>query len=110
MTESPTGIGTIYTLAVWTVRPGNGDAFVEAWSAFARWTAEHQPGAMTGVLLRDENDPLRFISYGPWRDRESAEAWRKTPEFRESFARFRELCSGVEPHTMVCAAPSESAA
>jgi len=68
---------------------------VSAWTDFARWTAENQPGAMTGMLLRDTREPLRFISLGPWKDREAADAWRQTPRFQESFARFRDLCSAI---------------
>ena len=102
------GIGTFYTLAEWALRPGNEDAFVSAWAEFARWTAENQQGAMTGVLLRDSSEPLRFISLGPWKDRESAEAWRQTPQFRESFVHFRELCSEVRPKSLISVATSES--
>lgn len=106
MTEA--GIGTIYTLAEWMVKPGNEDAFVSAWTEFSRWTAENQPGAMTGVLLRDTREPLRFVSFGPWKDQEAADAWRRTPQFQESFVRFRELCSAVTPHSLVSVATSES--
>jgi quinol monooxygenase YgiN len=106
MTEA--GIGTIYTLAEWTVKPGDEDAFVSAWTDFARWTAENQPGAMTGVLLRDTHEPLRFISLGPWKDRGAADAWRQTPQFQESFARFRDLCSAIKPQTLISVATSES--
>jgi quinol monooxygenase YgiN len=102
------GIGTIYTQAEWTVKPGNEDAFVSAWAEFARWTAEHQPGARTGMLLRDMREPLRFVSFGPWKDQGAADAWRRTPQFQESFARFRELCSAVTPHSLVSVATSES--
>jgi len=102
------GIGTFCTLAEWTVRPGNEDAFVSAWAEFARWTAENQQGAMTGMLLRDTSEPLRFISFGPWKDRDAAEAWRQTHQFQESFVRFRELCSEVRPQSLISVATSES--
>ncbi len=110
MTEPPIEIGMFYTMAVWVVRPGNEDAFIEAWASFARWTAETQPGALTGVLLRDAETPNRFISFGPWRDRQSAMAWRASPQFRESFARFRELCSEIVPESLSCVATSQSTA
>lgn len=106
MTEA--GIGTVYTQAEWKVRPGNEEASVSAWAEFARWTVENQPGAMTGMLLRDTREPLRFVSFGPWKDQEAADAWRRTSRFQEWFARFRELCSAVTPHSpLVPVATSE---
>ncbi len=109
MTGPPIEIGMFYTMAVWVVRPGNEDAFIEAWASFARWTAETQPGALTGVLLRDAENPARFVSLGPWRDRQSAMDWRSTEQFRDSFARFRELCSAIEPQSLISVATSQTA-
>jgi heme-degrading monooxygenase HmoA len=104
MTSTLAGAGTPYSLADWTVRPGNEEAFIETWSEFARWTAEHQPGAGDGTLLRDRDDPRRFVSFGPWRDPESMAAWRKTPEFQAFFARFHKLCTAIEPRSLVLVA------
>jgi quinol monooxygenase YgiN len=42
------------------------------------------------------------MSFGPWRDARAAEAWRKTPEFRNAFTRFKELCSDIQPNTLEC--------
>lgn len=102
MTSTRAETGTPHSLADWTVGPGNEDAFIETWRDFARWTVEHQPGAAgDGTLLRDTENPRRFVSFGPWNDPRSMAAWRKTPGFQAFFARFRELCSAVEPHSMV---------
>lgn len=98
------GVGTPFTLAEWEVRPGNEAAFIEAWDAFARWTAAHQPGVIVGVLLQDAADRRRFVSYGPWDGRVRIAAWRKTPEFQEAFARFRNLCTAIRPPEMTCVA------
>lgn len=40
----------------------------------------------------------------PWERPEQIAPWRATPEFQESFARFRELCDAIAPHTMMCVA------
>ncbi|MEN6518148.1 MAG: antibiotic biosynthesis monooxygenase family protein [Methanospirillum sp.] len=98
------GVGTPFTLAEWEVRPGDEAAFIEAWDRFAEWTAEHQPGAVVGALLQDATNSRRFVSYGPWERPEQIAPWRATPEFLESFARFRELCTAITPHTMTCVA------
>jgi quinol monooxygenase YgiN len=102
------GVGTPVTLARWEVKSGNEAAFIEAWDRFAEWTAEHRAGAMVGVLLQDATDLRRFVSYGPWTGPEQIAAWRRTPEFRDAFTRFGELCTAIEPHVMTCVAVRES--
>lgn len=55
-------VASPFTQADREVDSGNEAASIEARDAFARWPAEHQPGAMTGVLLRDTKTP-----YGSYR-------------------------------------------
>lgn len=98
------GVGTPFAMAEWQVRPGNEATFIEAWDRFARWTAEHQSGAIVGALLQDTADTHRFVSYGPWERPEQIAPWRATPEFQEAVGRFRELCETITPHTMTCVA------
>jgi heme-degrading monooxygenase HmoA len=95
-----TQIGTIYSLGTWTVKPGNEKAFAEAWGVFARWTTMTQKGAQTAVLVQDLENPQRFISFGPWENRDALTQWRNTPEFKKAFETFKELCSEIQPHTM----------
>ncbi len=102
-----TKIGTPFAFARWEVGPGNEAAFIETWDTFARWTAAHQPGAIMGVLLQDTENRRHFVSTGPWEKPEQLAEWRKTPEFREAFARFRELCTAIEPQDMECVAVRE---
>ncbi len=92
--------GTLYTLAVWTVKPGNDAAFVKAWDDFALWTSAHQEGAGTAVLVQDVENPLRFISFGSWPDKDVIVDWRGSAGFKKAFASFRELCSDIQPHIM----------
>ena len=54
-----------FTTGRWTVAPENGDAFVEAWATFAGW-ASRKTGAGMLVLMRDLDDPERFVSIGEW--------------------------------------------
>jgi len=89
----------VYTLGVWTVKPGHEDDFIEAWNALATATVEDFPGA-TAVLLRDRDDPSKFISSGPWDSLEQIETWRASNTFRDGVGQIRELIEGFEPHTM----------
>ena len=95
-------VGTIYSLGVWTVKPGKESEFIRAWNDFARWTRDTQDGAKDAVLLQDIANPQKFVSFGPWRDLKNTEAWRKTQEFRNAFARFKDLCSDIQPNTLKC--------
>jgi heme-degrading monooxygenase HmoA len=88
----------IYAVGIWSVRPGNENAFVEAWMNFASWTLRMK-GSRYGNLLQDLRNPSRFVSYGAWEDMESARAWRQQPEFNKSFDRFLELCDEITPGT-----------
>jgi heme-degrading monooxygenase HmoA len=99
-----TKIGTVYTLGIWTVKPGKEAAFIKVWDDFALWTSMNQQGAQNAVLVQDAENPQKFISFGPWQDKETAIQWRNTPEFKKAFLIFRELCSEIQPHTMLCVA------
>lgn len=90
------------SLAIWTVKPGNAKAFIRAWDDFAKWTAGNIKGARTAVLIQDIEDPQKFISFGPWENRDILMKWRDNPEFKNAFMTFRVLCSGIEPHMMQC--------
>jgi heme-degrading monooxygenase HmoA len=89
----------IYTLGVWTVKPGREDAFIEAWNAMATATAADYPGA-SAVLLRDRDEPTKFISSGPWNSLDQIETWRASSTFQDGVGRIRELIERFEPHTM----------
>jgi heme-degrading monooxygenase HmoA len=89
----------VYTLGVWTVRPGAEDDFVEAWRDMATHTAADFPSA-TAMLLRDRDRPNWFVSYGPWASIEDIESWRGSATFRDGVTRIRATLEGFEPHTM----------
>jgi heme-degrading monooxygenase HmoA len=98
---------TVYTVGIWTVRPGNEDEFVARWSEFADWTSETFPGG-TGVLLRDRERANRFLSFGPWENVEDIERWRAAPEWEQAVAGIRGLLESFEPGTYDVAAESGS--
>lgn len=89
-----------YTSGTWTVKPGKEEEFVQAWGEFAAWTVDEVDGALWAVLSRDEKDPQRFVSMGPWETREAIDAWREMPEFKAAVAGMKELVDGVEVHVL----------
>jgi quinol monooxygenase YgiN len=88
----------VYTVGIWTVRPGREDEFVSLWRELADWTLREFPDA-AGTLLRDRERPNRFVSYGPWDSVETIERWRATPEWQDVVARMREVLDAFEPGT-----------
>jgi len=94
----------VWTLGRWQIKPGNQDAFRDAWQAFANWTTENVPGAIEGFLLQDADDPNLFYSIGPWESAAVVEAWRARPEFGAFVAKVMPLCDAFEPHNMQLAA------
>jgi heme-degrading monooxygenase HmoA len=97
---------TLYTVGLWTVRPGGEDEFVARWSELADWTSEHFPGR--GTLLRDRDQPNRFLSFGPWESVEQIERWRAAPEWQQAVADIRGLLESFEPGTYDVAAESRA--
>jgi heme-degrading monooxygenase HmoA len=56
--------------------------------------------APSATVLRDRDQPNRFISYGPWPSLDEIAAWRESPTFRHGVGRIRALPDEFEPHTM----------
>ena len=85
-----------YSSGVWTVKSGEEDAFVEDWKAFVTWAAE-LPGSGTFRLVRDVDQPNRFLSFGNWDGSDSQNAWTHHPEFAERLGRVRAHCDDFAP-------------
>lgn len=88
----------IYTVGIWTVKAGREEEFVAAWRAMGEATIGEFPAAH-GRLLRDIDNPGRFVSFGPWNSLETVDAWRASTPFKEGGARIRELLDAFEPGT-----------
>lgn len=98
--ETNTKHREIYTLGIWTVKPGKEAQFISEWTAFAERTAKNYPGAGKPYLLQDEHEPLRFISFGPWDNKETIRQWRESAEFRAFADKVKDLCDKFEPNTL----------
>ena len=75
-----------YTNGTWKVKPGEEDAFVQEWTAFATW-ASGMPGSGTFRLVRDTDDPSHYMSFASWESYEAHASWKATSEFKEGIIR-----------------------
>jgi len=93
----------IFTSGHWLVKPGEEDAFVQAWTEFVEWGSGFS-GSGTFRLVRDLAVPQRYFSLAPWESFEAQQAWKEDPEFRERIGRVRVHCDEFEPSTFELAA------
>jgi heme-degrading monooxygenase HmoA len=93
----------IYTSGVWVVKPGEEDDFVTAWKEFVALGAE-MPGSGSFRLLRDAEQPGRFMSFAPWETFDAQRAWRQHPDFEERFGHVTAHCDDFQSTTYELAA------
>jgi heme-degrading monooxygenase HmoA len=94
---------SVFTLGVWTVQEGREDDFVRAWRDLAERTKEDFSDA-TATLLRDREQPNRFVSSGPWESLDQIEQWRNSNTFQAGVGKIRELLDDFSPSTLDVAA------
>lgn len=80
-----------YTSGEWFVRTGEEEAFASTWRKLAEWASTLAGASGSPVLLRDRDDPRRFVSFGPWDNLEAINEFRSSPEFAEFMGRLRPL-------------------
>src|SRR5262245_55180276 len=85
-----------YSSGVWTVKSGEEDAFAADWKACVAWSAK-QPGSGTFRLVRDVDEPNRFMSFGNWDGMDAQNAWTRHPEFAERLGKVRAHCDDFKP-------------
>jgi heme-degrading monooxygenase HmoA len=88
-----------YTSGTWTVKAGEEDAFVAAWTDFVTWAGTHA-GSGTFRLVRNLDQPNSYVSFAPWESFEAQEAWKNQPDFRERIMRVRSHCEDFQPSTL----------
>ena len=86
-----------YIYAVWIVKPGREDDFVDGWRELSEWTSANAPGAGVDQLFQDEGQPSRFVSMRPWADRNAIAVWRSQLGYQERVGRLRELLETFTP-------------
>ena len=85
-------MGDIYTSGNWKPNAGSEEAFIVAWTQFAAWGSSIA-GAGRLRLLRDVDDPSRFVSFGDWDTLDEARGWKTAPEFKEKMAQVLQHCA-----------------
>jgi len=88
-----------YTHSTWRVKPGLEDEFVRRWEELADWSGL-QGLTARAKLLRDTDDPSRFVSFGPWGSMDAVRRWRVAPGFHERIARLHEVLDDFDPRTL----------
>jgi len=48
-------------------------------------------------LLRDHDDPSKYMSFAPWESFEAQQAWKEEPEFPERIGRVRVHVDDFQP-------------
>jgi heme-degrading monooxygenase HmoA len=96
-----------YTLGIWTVMSGKEADFINEWTSFANWTGKNISGTGKAYLLRDEKNPLRFISFGPWDNERAIQKWRESDEFKSFVTKVKRICTDFQPNTLKVASTSE---
>jgi heme-degrading monooxygenase HmoA len=87
-----------WTYSTWIVKPGQEDEFVRRWKDWAQHAAREGLGSKA-KLLRDLDNPNRFISYGRWASPEHVAHWRTGDTFHEHTAPLHEVIESFNPHT-----------
>lgn len=80
------------------MKEGHDDDFVAAWTDFVKW-AKEQPGSGVFRLVRDVENPRRYLSFAPWETYDAQQAWKGTDEFGARMRRVREHVESFEPST-----------
>jgi heme-degrading monooxygenase HmoA len=91
-------VAETYTSGLWSVRDGEEDAFVAAWTEFVEWAAERE-GSGTFRLVRNADEPSQYMSFAPWSTFEAQASWKALPEFPERIGKVRAHCDDFKPST-----------
>ncbi len=86
-----------YTLAMYRVKPGREDDFVEVWNELADTFVNLPNPPIAGTLIRSLNDRSLFYSFGPWHSATHVREMRENPKAGEMFGRLSEICDEISP-------------
>jgi len=92
-------VAKAYTHTSWVVKRGREEEFIERWREWADWS-RLEGLAARAMLLRDADNPERFVSFGPWETVAAVRMWRGESGYHERVARLQELVEHFEPRTL----------
>lgn len=90
---------THYTHTTWHVKEGREEEFIRRWTEWAEWS-HHEGLAEVALLLRDVEDPRKFVSFGPWESVAAIAGWRGLPGYHERVDHLRDVVERFEPQTL----------
>ena len=91
----------VWTVDVWTAKPGDEDAFASTWREFLGWTVREFDGVLGGTrIFRGTNRPDQFFSPIHWSKIEAITAWQSDPRTQPWLRRLRELAVDETLHIM----------
>jgi heme-degrading monooxygenase HmoA len=79
-----------YTCSIWLVPEGQHEAFVDAFKAFARG-ADELGGTAEGMILRDLEDPARFVVIRRWESADAVLRWGEKSQEHPAGSALREI-------------------
>ncbi len=88
-----------YSHTTWLVKRGQEDEFIRRWAEFADWSQAEGLTAQA-TLLRDVDEPRRFVSFGPWETLATIRRWRALPGYTEHAARLADVLESFEARTL----------
>jgi hypothetical protein len=94
-------------LALWRVKEGREEEFVEAWKGLSDYFLDLPNPPGTGTLVRSVEDSQLFYSFDPWRSIEDIRRMRSDPRTPEMIGKLTALCEEAKPGTfqVVATAP-----
>jgi hypothetical protein len=88
---------TVYTHALWRVKPGNEEAFIAAWTDLSNVFSALNHPPIWGTLIRSATEPNLFYSFGPWHSAGDVESMRRDENATVALAHLRSLCDEATP-------------
>ena len=67
----------------WTVSEGREEEFIAAWKDWLGWSSQNIDGFVSATLIREIANPRHFVSFSPWRDAGTRDAWKSSGGFAE---------------------------
>ena len=92
-------MGTVWTHGTWMVKPGNEEAFVDAWTRPARSVTDRFQSERP-ILLRDRERPNVFETFGAWPSIAVVEEFRASDLLRDGVAELQPLLESFEHFTL----------
>jgi len=87
----------VYTHALWRVKPGNEEAFIEKWVAVGEAFSNLEEPPLWGTLLRSATEPNVFYSFGPWRTAADIDRMRDDKTAQAALSELVQLCEEATP-------------